>query len=242
MIIGYPGMVEQPTERSRDPVQGWAATRTWHGTLSASRAMLAMLEPFDLRVRHFSVSPGIYGVSVEFTDAQDGSAPPADPDDLQVVTWTLDGNDLLKPIFENAAFTALDDADQENLRGLANNEIRQTHTVITSMTGDAGEFRDLILQGVTSYPVSQYVLTRTGTVPLEWNGQYSLTNVGKRFASTASLESLESVPSDLAVALPTGEWLKRTPTFSQERNGRYRIVNEFWHADTWAEVLYDLAT
>ena len=241
--LGAPGLTEQPTDREFVPQQGWQTIREWHGSQTAVDGFLSQLIQSGYRIRRFRVDGSTYGVSAEIPDAQDGAAPSDDPANDQTVTWELVGNDLNKDIFDHPNYEGLSDVEKivlDELRRTRNFENANLVTINPGSTGD--KFKQLIEIGTESFPVSQYVLRRTGTVSITWNGQFAMTNVGKVYASTSDLETAESVPAGLKFILPTGEWLKRTPSVRQERDGRWNITNEFWHADSWADVLYDYVT
>lgn len=241
--LGAPGLTEQPADREYVPQQGWQTTREWHGSEIAVDGFISQLLQAGYRIRRFRVEGTVYGVTAEIPDAQDGSAPADDPDDDQTVSWELVGNDLNKDIFDHSNYDGLDVTEKivlDELRRTRNFENDNLVIINSGSTGD--KFKELIRIGTESFPVSQYVLRRTGTVSIDWNGQFAMTNVGKVFTSTTQLETEESVPAALKFILPSGQWLKRTPSVRQERDGRWQINNEWWHADTWSDVLYDQVT
>jgi hypothetical protein len=65
----------------------------------------------------------------------------------------------------------------------------------------------------------------------------SMTNVN-RIYTKASLTTAEGIPGTIVFSMLDGQYLKRTPTITQQPNGRFQIVNEWWHADTWSTLLY----
>jgi hypothetical protein len=243
--LGHPGLTEQPTEREYIPAQGWQTVREWHGSEAAVDGFSSQLVQFGYRLRRFRVEGIIYGLEAQIPDAQDGSAPPVDPDDDQLVTWELVGNDLNKSIFDHDNFsdvTSVTAADQQTLRDIRDGTTKHTEAAATDLTGNAEKFRVLLSKGVQSFPISQYVLRKTSTVPLNWAGQQAMTNVGDVYTSTSQMETAEGVPNDLKFIMPEGKWLKRTPTIRQQRSGRWQINSEFWHADDASDVLYDEVT
>lgn len=241
--LGHPGLVEQPIEREYIPSQGWQAVREWHGSEAAIDGFTSQLVQAGYRLRRFRVGGITYGVEARIPDAQDGSAPPDDPDDDQLVTWELVGNDLNKDLFNHPNYTALVEVEKlvlEELRNTRNFDNANLSIINPGSTGD--KFKELLRAGAQSYPVSQYVLRRTGRVGIDWTGQFALTNVGDVYPSTAAMETAEAVPAALKFALPTGKWLKRTPSVRQQRDGRWEINNEWWHADEWSDALYTEVT
>jgi hypothetical protein len=102
---------------------------------------------------------------------------------------------------------------------------------------DAEEFALLIRAGTTSYTLSQIVVQRTMTVAPSYAGAAAMTNVN-RIYTKAGLTTAESIPNTIVFSLLAGQYLKRTPTITQQPNGRYQINNEWWHADSWSTLLY----
>jgi hypothetical protein len=68
-------------------------------------------------------------------------------------------------------------------------------------------------------------------------GAASMTNVN-RIYSKGGLTTAESIPDTIFFSLLAGQYLKRTPSITQQPNGSYQITNEWWHADTWSTLLY----
>ena len=238
-LLGSPGLTEQPSEQEYVPGKGWETVREWQGSEAAVDGYISQLLQFGYRLRRFRVEGVTYGVEARVPDAQDGAAPASNPEDDQLHTWELVGNDLNKALFDHDNFIALAAADQQTLRDIRDGTIKHTDAAATALTGNAGKFRDLLAKGVQSFPVSQYVLRRTSIVNLTWSGEFVLTNVGKVYTSTTQLETTEGVPADLKFVMPAGKWLKRTPTVRQERDGRWQANNEWWHADDASDVLYE---
>lgn len=242
-LLGAPGLTEQPPEKEYIPNRGWETVRIWYGTEQACYGFASQLIQTGYRIRISRVENLTYGIEARIPDAQDGATPPNNPDDQQVVTWELVGNDLNKSLFDHDDFESIPlEDDKQTLRDLRDGRKSFTSDFATLLTGTAAQFRDLLAKGVQGFTVSQYVLRRTGTVPLDWNGQFAMTNVGKVYTSTSQLETEESVPATLNFVMPSGQWLKRTPSIRQQRDGRWTINNEWWHADEWSDLLYDAVT
>jgi len=241
-LIGINGLTEQPTRREYDPRDGWSTLVTYHGPTAAVQGVIPNLVNQGLRFSEFPVQDGVRGIEIRFSDARDGAAPPTNPDDEQTTTWELVGNDLNKDLFDHANYTALPDANKKTLKDYRNGAKKIDDADVTALTGNAQKFRDLITKGVEGYTVAQYILRKTGVVALDWSGTFGVTNVGDYYATTADLTTAELVPATLKFSMPSGEWLKRTPTIRQNRDGRWVGTQEWWHADTWSDVLYDEIT
>ena len=59
-----------------------------------------------------------------------------------------------------------------------------------------------------------------------------------RIYSQVGLTAAEGIPLTIVFTMLAGYYLKRTPTITQQPNGRFQITNEWWHADTWSTTLY----
>lgn len=241
-LLGHPGLVAQAERREYSPAGGWTTVRTYHGPIDAVQGIIPNLVNQGLRFSEFPVQDGIRGVEIRFSDAQDGAAPPTNPDDEQTTTWELVGNDLNKDLFDHPNYTALSEANKKTLKDYRDGAKKIDDADVSALTGNAEKFRDLITKGVEGFTVSQYILRKTGVVALNWSGTFGITNVGDYYATTTDLSDTENVPATLKFSLPTGQWLKRTPTIRQNRDGRWVSSQEWWHADDWSDVLYDEVT
>jgi hypothetical protein len=98
-----------------------------------------------------------------------------------------------------------------------------------------------LLKGLASFAVDQHVLRRVRVVPdstaikaVELNS-----NIGRIF-STSSLRALEKAPATLPVVgdLPSGFWLKKRPRSEPVAPGKWKIWQEYWHADSYAKTVF----
>ena len=239
-LAGHPGVVELHPEREYTPQAGWQTTRRFKAVREDMEGFLPTLvaDGFQISLQH-DAGP-VYIARARIANAQDGSAAPDDPDTALQVRWELVGNDLEKDIFSHSAFAALDSAKKVSLRNYRQDPV--THPYAPTGGTDEAKFKDLLDTGAESYTLSQWVLRRVAMAPSAWGGQVTLSNVGKRFTSTTQIKTLESIPADLSFVMPDGEWLKRTPTFQQQSDGKYQITTEWWHADAWSDLLYAAAS
>ena len=173
-----------------------------------------------------------------FGNAMDGSQ--NDQANLLTEIWTLDGNDLEKPIFSHAKFQALTTVEQQALRDYESQQSKAT-TAITSSDGLL--FLVEIKKKTQGYTISQYVLRRVQTIDPAWTSQIDATNANNYYSSTANLLAAEpNIPTIIIPTFPAGMWLKRTPKIQQQSNGKYEATQEWWHADSWSSLFYNLAT
>jgi hypothetical protein len=96
--------------------------------------------------------------------------------------------------------------------------------------------------GTDSYLVSQYVLRHVRVLASNTSLRPSYTNVGKVFPTTDALTLSEGTPTFLLDALPSGVWLKRTPSVDQVAPDKWSITQEYWHAETYNSFIYETAT
>jgi hypothetical protein len=213
---------------------GYRATRKFRGL---KQDILGLVPSMQQLGYSFRITPDDEGPMSECTltapDAQDGAA--ADGDLELTTVWTVAGNDLEKSIENKSEWTSLPDAERDDLRDFLNGTKKETEVSVSTTNGVA--FRDLIKAGTTSYTLSQIVVQRTMTVSPGFYEAASMTNVN-RIYTKASLTTAEGIPGTIVFSMLDGQYLKRTPTITQQPNGRFQIVNEWWHADTWSTLLY----
>lgn len=97
-----------------------------------------------------------------------------------------------------------------------------------------------VCDGVDSWPISRYVLRHSRIVAANTTIRMKYTGVGKMY-STAKLGRTEDIDQVILGTLPSGYWLKRTPTLRVAGSAKYQIIQEWWHADDYSKFLYDLA-
>lgn len=101
------------------------------------------------------------------------------------------------------------------------------------------EFVAALSKGVTSYPMTQYVLKRTLLFPIGVEFTGLDTDVLKVYAHTQDLIDNENFPEDsLPWDLPEGIWLKMAPDI-EPGNGIWTVTQEFWHADDFETFNYE---
>jgi hypothetical protein len=169
-------------------------------------------------------------------DAQDGADPDAEAEITTI--WTVAGNDIEKDLESHPDWIGLAQSSRENLRDFKNGSKKEGDFTLAAGDTNAEGFKSLIKAGTTSYTISQIVVQRTMTVaPTYSAGAASMTNVN-RIYSKGGLTTAESIPDTIFFSLLAGQYLKRTPSITQQPNGSYQITNEWWHADTWSTLLY----
>jgi hypothetical protein len=191
--------------------------------------------------------------------------PDATADTILNDLWELDGNDLEKDYWiapaVKAWLAALDLTQRANVRAIVERYVRDggdqsdfENEVAGALAGGAGTglnpsdkaILDLIVSdlaaGTQSFAVSAYVLRRSITVPAGTTIAPSFANANKIFTS-AQLVSVETtIPINLRATLPDGYWQKKTPTASQQPDGRWVYRVEYWWAEEYSTMLYETAS
>jgi hypothetical protein len=233
---GNVSVIEQDAEIEWSSTTGFRATRKFRGLKSDILGMVPSMRQAGFS---FRITPDEDGPMSECVmtapDAQDGADASAETEITTI--WTVAGNDIEKDLESHPLWIDLAVSSRENLRNFKNGTIKEGDVVLAEDDDDAEGFALLIKAGTTSYTLSQIVVQRTMTVAPGYDGANAMTNVN-RIYSKAGLTTAESIPGTIVFSLLAGYYLKRTPTITQQPNGRYQINNEWWHADTWSTLLY----
>lgn len=191
--------------------------------------------------------------------------PDATADTILNDLWELDGNDLEKDYWSAPAVEgwlgALDLTQRANVRAIVERYVREggdqsdfENEVAGALAGGAGTglnpsdkaILDLIVSdlaaGTQSYAIAAYVLRRSVTVPAGTTLAPSFGNANKIFTSAQLVATETTIPLNLRVALPDGYWQKKTPTASQQPDGRWVYRVEYWWAEEYSTMLYETAS
>lgn len=98
-----------------------------------------------------------------------------------------------------------------------------------------------ISMGVEGPLISQCVVRNVKTIPRGSNIKPVLTNRNKIYLSTTVFVSTEGVPTDAPFDLPDGVWLKKGAKRPQISADKWQIIQEYWHADSYSDLCYELA-
>ncbi len=234
---GNTGITEYDPEIEWSSANGYRATRKFRGLKSD---ILGQVPSMRQAGYSFRITPDEDGPFAECTmtapDAQDGADPDAEAEITTI--WTVAGNDIEKDLESHPDWIGLAQSSRENLRDFKNGSKKEGDFTLAAGDTNAEGFKSLIKAGTTSYTISQIVVQRTMTVaPTYSAGAASMTNVN-RIYSKGGLTTAESIPDTIFFSLLAGQYLKRTPSITQQPNGSYQITNEWWHADTWSTLLY----
>lgn len=245
-VHGNLGLVKQFQTTQYDPTRGWSKVMKWEGprgrALSYGRQLVRDWKNVGVDIA-ISVSEDVGGSAV-----LEASLPP-DINPVETIQWSLDGNDLEKPIETHPMLANIRDEEIELLRRVKANPqylITQWQSEMTSSSQPTGiavnTFRilSLIKRGVEVYSISQWTLRRSAVHSSYATSQIALSNVGRQF-TLAQLIAMEGL-NNIKFSMPsTGYWIKRTPKVATE-GIRTKVETEYWHVDAASVYLYPFAT
>lgn len=191
--------------------------------------------------------------------------PDATADTILNDLWELDGNDLEKDYWSapavDAWFGEMDLIQKAAVRALIERWVREggdpedfRNEVAAAFAGGPSSglsaqdeaILDLIVSdlaaGTQSYAIAAYVLRRSVTVPAGTTLAPSFGNANKIFTSAQLVETETTIPLNLRASLPDGYWQKKTPTASQQPDGRWVYRVEYWWAEEYSTMLYETAS
>lgn len=103
------------------------------------------------------------------------------------------------------------------------------------------DFIKTLAAGETSFVKTQTVLQHSLVIAANSSIRPALTNVDCVY-TTAQLRIAENIPDTIRFDLPDGEWLKKAAKVEQESADKWRIVQEWWWAETWNSWVYARAS
>lgn len=265
---GFTGLSELSAAPGWDPRYGATVIRRWRGTPAGVALAAQELRSVGVRYQIEPQGDGGYHVLVA-TYGADETQP---EDQALSDTWSLAGNDLEKELWDHpliqaeldkitspdsyhvaarlrrlcdAVVTGEDDSpDPQNNGETLQATVTQIVSACSGLTISSDPFVKYVrsrIAGVEVWSISQWVLRRTTVVSTRSTIKPALVNVGKIF-TTDMLRTVELVPPQIRFDLPTGYWLKRTPTFDQSSADKWTAIQEYWHSDRYDDFVYQLAT
>lgn len=191
--------------------------------------------------------------------------PDATADTILNDLWELDGNDLEKDYWNAPSVkeflsvgNSLQKADVKRIvetfvreGGDVDDMTREVARALTvgarnTLTAEEDAILNLIVAdlvaGTQSFAVATYVLRRTVTVPAGTTLAPSFGNANKIFTSAQLVATETTIPLNLRASLPDGYWQKKTPTASQQPDGRWVYRVEYWWAEEYSTMLYETAS
>jgi hypothetical protein len=234
IITGVKGAYQQP-QRLGFAESGEYAILTWEGTRNE---VLANIPGITAMGGFWDFEDSFSGAKCKLTGRF--AALPGQQE-IPIDTWEFFAGEAEKDILEadNAAVNGISDDEKRKIRDAIQNPVPgQSPSLVNA---NAINLYLLMLSGVRSVRVVTPTLRHTQTVSNNWTIPASRANVG-RIISTASMVSLEAIPSDILFGLPnfvstrtglTYGWLKLDPTIRSAARQKTQIEQE-WRYGLWA--------
>ena len=239
------GNPDGPYLRKSEPVWkrgvGWQTRQTWEGTSRAiSAAVPSWIVDADSVELDLDGPSGVAYVTYakDITGNPDATVTPAAEAET---VWELDGNDIVKDIWEHPDLSALSYSVTAELKKQVNNWDSGVDWTVANLDNVAVQWFSLMVKGVRQFTTTQWVLRKTVTAPQTYPNQVSLSGVGELWTSA----QITGIPSDVlfdisqipAPTLPVAflwSWLKKSPRVSRTSSGRFQMIEEWW-LDGWSE-------
>lgn len=266
---GSGGPVELESVRTWDPRTGWVITRRFRGQKEFLLAYEAAHKSAGAKTDWEPTDDGALAVLRATYGAEETQAPGEAlserwelvGNDLEKSLWELPKvvaelakivQDTARPMKIAMLKTNVERLSKGNstLLDINGDEDKQDDPVpyflniVLLMGLDPAVFLSLICtlaSEVTSWTISQWVLRCTKVIANNSTIKPSLLNVGKVYG-TEQLRTAELIPSTIKFDLPSGYWLKRTPTIEQTAADKWTISQEWWHADAYDPFIYEVAS
>lgn len=246
------GLEQLRDEYGYDPRSGDVVVKRWIGSPDQIQQQALIARSYGLRYDVSEEDEG--GCQILRVTYQAGGDNP-DPNTALADLWSLVGNQLEKSLWEldkvQDQFDGWTTQDMADFKNDVDSVLAGTLDVASVIAGlpvgtDTTVIEGLIkslARGVESKSVSSYVLRRVIIVAANTNIRPAYTGVNK-VISTANLQagsdpSATTIPSTLLFTLPSGYWLKQSPTVEQQSSGTWSITQEWWHADKYDSFVYD---
>lgn len=242
VIVGIPGVFEQPFSTGFSPQRGWYTIRVWRGTNSALRSLLPLLKNAGYEFQLDEGYGAIGTVRAQIPDRTDGSA------EEVINLWELDNNSATKDILEtdDSGINSISATHKRAIRAQIQSPDEDENSAQGSFSNPvAQQVYDLMMKGVREKVVYQQVLRHTQTVSTNYQVAASRTNV-RRIISKASMANQENIPiwiydsMDDGTSAQTGlayGWYKEPPKITVVSYQRTQISQQ-WTFGLWSTLLY----
>lgn len=246
---GIPGIHEVESGVRYAPGTGRVLVRRFQGNPDDIRGLQAVLERQGTPYTIPAQAGGFHTIDIEEPQSRNPTT------ELDVL-WDLIGNDSVKPIYQHESLkengaSDLDIAVLKKQTAAYDAEKRHYTDVIAALTAQettyglpAGTLSDLFIlhaAAVTNFSDSAWVVRRTATLGSRFPAQTPILNIRRVYEASFDFATFEAIPASRKWVLPTGQWLKRTPNYQQQRNGNTIYTQEWWWALEWSVTLYKRA-
>jgi hypothetical protein len=255
---GNPGPFRIADEVEWDERNGTQTVLVYRGAKREIEGLVPTYMVAGYRVKWRQESGDIWRIEIRAAQALDGSDTTAEA--AVQIQWDLDGNDYSISIYKQMVLRAVPqnlvsviEASVNQLRAgtftrdvlinAAPSGIIATATTEGYDTTNAVGWFDLVLSGVETHDVSNFVLRKTTTAPNSTVSGATL-NVGKLYTTTQLMtEQGSTIPTGISAEFPAGGyWKKNTPRRSTQGNGKIQIQQDWQHTTTFSALQYDLVT
>ena len=254
---GQAGPHQLEDELEWDVRSGSVRTLVFEGTEVEIAGLIPTYQVSGYRYSRRAMGGGIFQLRVSADNAMDGSSTAGDA--AIQVDWELDGSEFEIPIFDRMVQRAVPlllvrfieaqvkalRADEDKDFAVAVSDIRSVATGQGYDEDDAEDWFKLVMAGVESHRVSNYVVRKTLTAANAYVSGATL-NVGELYTRAQLLAEhtgVHAVPSGISAEMPAGGYyLKGTPRRRTQGNGKIQITQDWQHSDTFSALQYDLVT
>ena len=219
---------------------GWQTRQTWAGTQASIRAFvptwLVDAESLELDL---SGPEGMAYVTYA-RDAEGNPSETVNPELESETVWELDGNDVVKDLYEHPSMTDMVEAQIFEIKKQVQNfDNGQTYSITDITTANRPWFY-LLIKGTRQFTSIQWVLRKTKTVPRTFHEEVSLLGVDYLWDGEDIPDIPDAVLFDIA-QIPEPDhadayrfsWLKKSPRVMRSTSGRFQMVEEWW-LDAWS--------
>lgn len=222
---------------------GWGTVQRYHGLKSDILGLVPLVQEDGFRVRVID-EPGTPNATLEVRadDALDGE----EAAEIELnQTWEKITNLLEKDLYTFPGIAATPAARAATIAG-----IKQAVELVQNGEASVEDYEDafgnaianriylLKVGGTESYRVPQYVLRRTTTLASSYQDEWPETNILRQWTAEQLIAEY-AIPDTRTFHVDEGAWLYQgVLSNTQQSNGGAIVVEEWWHADEWDELLY----
>ena len=255
LLTGNP---DGPYLRKSEPVWkrgvGWQTRQTWEGTSRAiSAAVPSWIVDADSVELDLDGPSGVAYVTYakDITGNPDATVTPAAEAET---VWELDGNDVVKDIFEHPTLANAEESQKAEIKKQLNNWDSGVSVSVTDIDEANQPWLYLQIKGIRQFASVQWVLRKTVTVPVAYPTPVSLLGVNKLWDGDDITGIPDVVLFDIAqIPEPTHpdafrfSWLKKPPRVMRTSSGRFQMIEEWWldlwsYTDSTTVGLYEIYT
>ena len=96
-----------------------------------------------------------------------------------------------------------------------------------------------MISGAEAAPIKAFVLRRRSILPPLTNVSPGFDGAGEVYSTQSLLTAEPTIPVNFRDAMPPGWWAKKTPTATQNTDGTWAYVVEYWWAKEASRIIYD---